>query len=98
MPCPTGNGQVHVFDGSKTQNEAKLNKGARYIPFLCDFFDKDKNSALYKGQKNSRILPQAMTKYDSEKVEHQKKCGYVDLQHQRVLVQGKICNYVQILH
>ena len=75
-----------------------MNKGVRYIPFLSDFFDKEKNIALYKGQKNSRILPKRDVKYDSDKPAYQKKCGYVDIQHQRVLVEGKMHNYVQIMH
>ena len=88
---------IYKFDGSKKRDEARLNKGVRYVTFLCDFFDPDKNKALYKTTKNSRLVAERKIKYDSDKIEYQDNCGFVELQHQRIQIENKNHNYVHIL-
>ena len=93
----SGNASIYKFDASKKRDEARLNKGVRYVSFLCDFFDPDKNKALYKSANNSRLIAERKIKYDSDKSEYQDKCGFVELQHHRIQIENKTHNYVQIL-
>ena len=47
---------MFTFDGSKKRNDAKMSKGLCYVLFLRDYFDIEKNKALYKGSKTSPQL------------------------------------------
>ena len=90
-------GQTYTFNGSR-QEDIRLNKGVRYVEFLADFFDPEKNKVLYKHAKNSRtMVVERKVKYDSDKVEYQEKSGYLEVQHLRVHNEGSLLNYVQIL-
>ena len=90
-------GQTYTFNGSR-QEDIRLNKGVRYVQFLADFFDPEKNKVLYKHAKNLRtMVVERKVKYDSDKAEYQEKSGYVEVQHLRVHNEGNLLNYVQIL-
>ena len=90
-------GQTYAFNGAR-QEDIRLNKGVRYVQFLADFFDPEKNKVLYKHAKNSRnMVVERKTKYDTDKPEYQEKSGYVEVQHLRVQSEGNLLNYVQIL-
>ena len=90
-------GQTYTFNGSR-QEDIRLNKGVRYVQFLADFFDPEKNKVLYKHAKNSRtMVVERKMKYDTDKVEYQEKSGYLEVQHLRVHNEGTLLNYVQIL-
>jgi hypothetical protein len=92
----SGNNQVHSFNGSKS-SDVRLNKGIRYVSFLAEFFDPEKNKYLYKTIKNNRMLAERKVKYDTDKKEYQDKSGYVEVQHLRVQNEGSVTNYVQIM-
>ena len=90
-------GQTYTFNSSR-QDDIRFNKGVRYVLFLSDFFDPEKNKVLYKHAKNSRtMVVERKVKYDTDKVEYQEKSGYVEVQHLRVHNEGNLLNYVQIL-
>ena len=90
-------GQTYTFNGSR-QEDIRLNKGVRYVQFLADFFDPEKNKVLYKQAKNSRnMVVERKMKYDTDKPEYQEKSGYVEVQHLRVQHEGNLLSYVQIL-
>ena len=90
-------GQTYTFNSSR-QDDIRFNKGVRYVLFLSDFFDPEKNKVLYKHAKNSRtMVVERKVKYDTDKVEYQEKFGYVEVQHLRVHNEGNLLNYVQIL-
>ena len=94
----SGNAQIHVFNSSAlTADDVRLNKGIRYVPFLADFFDPEKNKTLYKCIKNARMLCERKIKYDTDKAEYEDRSGYVEVQHLRVQCEGSIHNYVQML-
>ena len=94
----SGNAQIHVFNSSaSTTDDVRLNKGIRYVPFLADFFDPEKNKTLYKCIKNARMLCERKIKYDTDKAEYEDRSGYVEVQHLRVQCEGSIHNYVQMM-
>ena len=94
----SGNAQIHVFNSSaSTADDVRLNKGIRYVPFLADFFDPEKNKTLYKCIKNARMLCERKIKYDTDKAEYEDRSGYVEVQHLRVQCEGSIHNYVQMM-
>ena len=94
----SGNARVHVFNSSAcSADDVRLNKGVRYVPFMAEFFDPEKNKTLYKTVKNPRMVCERKTKYDTDKVEYEDKSGYVELQHLRVQYEGNALNYVQSL-
>ena len=92
----SGNSQIYTFNGFN-KSDPRLNKGIRYVQFMADFFDPEKNKHLYKTIKNSRMLAACRTKYDTDKKEYEDKAGYVELQHLRVHNEGNTHNYVQVL-
>ena len=93
----SGNAQIYNFSSAaSTVDDVRLNKGVRYVPFLADFFDPEKNKTLYKCIKNARMLCERKIKYDTDKVEYEDKSGYVEVQHLRVQYEGSIHNYVQM--
>jgi hypothetical protein len=84
----SGNSQIYTFNGSKIQTaDVRMNKGVRYVQFLADFFDPEKNKIRYKVAKNSRMVAERRVKFDTDKKEYEDKSGYLELLH----------NYVQIL-
>ena len=87
---------MYTFNASK-QEDVRLNKGVRYVQFLHDYFDADKNKVLYKALKNPRMVSESKKKYDSDKVEYHEKSGYLELQHLRAQREGNLANYIQIL-
>ena len=91
---------LFTFDGAKMRENTRLSKGARYVPFLSEYFDADKNKMLYKDHKDLKKFPRLIAlgkrKYDSDKPEYQHNCGYVELQHNRVVVDDKPYGYVNI--
>ena len=95
----SGNSQIYTFDGSKIQStDVRMNKGVRYVQFLADYFDPEKNKILYKVAKNSRgMVAERRSKFDTDKKEYEDKSGFVELQHLRVQNEGELHNYVQIL-
>ena len=93
----SGNAQIYNFSSAAlTVDDVRLNKGVRYVPFLADFFDPEKNKMLYKCIKNARMLCERKIKYDTDKAEYEDKSGYVEVQHLRVQYEGSIHNYVQM--
>lgn len=92
----SGNSQISSFNGS-CQDDVRLNKGVRYVQFLADYFDPEKNKYLYKTVKNSRMVAERKAKFDTDKQEYQEKAGYVELQHLRVQSEGNAYNYVQMM-
>ena len=93
----SGNNNVHSFDGSARREDARLNKGVRFMPFLDDYFDPEKNKILYKTIRNTRLVVEKRVKYDSDKPEYFDKSGYVEIQHNRIPHEGKMHNFLQIL-
>ena len=90
-------GQTYTFNGSR-QDDIRLNKGVRYVQFLADFFDPEKNKVLYKQAKSPRnMVAERKEKYDTDKEEYREKSGYVAIQHLRAQNEGNLINYVQIL-
>ena len=90
-------GQTYTFNANLLE-DVRFNKGVRYIQFLADFFDPEKNKVLYKQAKNSHnMVVERKTKYDTDKPEYQEKSGYVEVQHLRVQHKGNLLSYVQIL-
>ena len=93
----SGNAQVHVFSSNAcSSDDIRMNKGVRYVPFMADFFDPEKNKTLYKAMKNARMVCERKTKYDTDKPEYEDRSGYVELQHLRAQNEGNSHNYVQL--
>ena len=90
-------GQTYTFNANR-QDDVRLNKGVRYVQFLADFFDPEKNKVLYKETKSPRNqVAEPKKKYDTDKKEYEDKSGYVAIQHLRAQNEGNLINYVQIL-
>ena len=90
------NSQIYVYNGS-AQNDIRFNKGVRYVQFLADYFDAEKNKMLYKVSKANRMVCEKKTKHDTDKIQHRDRCGYVEIQHLRLQNEGSSTNYIQLL-
>ena len=93
----SGNHHIYNFNGAKTQGEAVMNKGSRFVSFLADYFDREQNELLYAAEGNGRISPPKAEKHDNDDVKYHNKCGYVTLTPQRRPMDGKMHCYVQVL-
>lgn len=93
----SGNRRIFLFDSSKC-GKPLFEKDISCVRFLADYFDAELNSALYATEDNSRaVLVPVSTKYDNGNRKYVKKCGYVELRHQRAVVDQKTYSYVQML-
>ena len=91
----SGNRRVHTFDASKC--ESTLDKEVQCIAFIAEYFDPKINKCLYMAEGNARMHVPTVTRYDTEKIEYQQKCGYIEIRHQRAVVEKKMHSYVQML-
>ena len=70
--------------------------GVRYVPFMTRYFDKKVNKTLYEAPKNPRHLIPIAKKFDTDKLEHQNKSGFVELIYQRQMIDGAFESCVMI--
>jgi hypothetical protein len=75
------------------RREARLNKGARYVPFMIDFLNPEKNKLLYTNEKSTIV--DKKRKYDTDEKTRQEYSGYVEMTHHRLMSEGR--SFVQII-
>ena len=94
-----GGHAVYSFSDAKARknDNVRMSKGSRYVPFFATYFDDKKNKELFRNGRNASTVIPVAKKYDTDKEEYQDVCGYVELHHQRVPIRGKSQAFVQLI-